>query len=103
VQEASWTLSEAAVPVGWVCLVASTLASDPSAPLPPNYRRAPPNAYTPDLVQAVDCVLGNPLYTPDLVQTVDCVLGNLLYTPDLVQTVDCVLGNPLHTTRKLPT
>ena len=44
------------LPAGWFCVVASTSKS--GAPLPPNWARAPPDAFVPDLVAAADVILG---------------------------------------------
>ncbi|KAK3244889.1 hypothetical protein CYMTET_45520, partial [Cymbomonas tetramitiformis] len=55
-QEAAWKIDSSSLPEGWICLVASTKSS--TDPLPPNFIRAPVDAYTPDLVAASNCVLG---------------------------------------------
>lgn len=55
-QEADWGVDASWLPDGWRCVVASTKPGGPV--LPPNWSRAPADAYTPDLVAAADCVLG---------------------------------------------
>mmetsp|Transcript_46408 Transcript_46408/g.148788 ORF Transcript_46408/g.148788 Transcript_46408/m.148788 type:complete len:787 (-) Transcript_46408:1987-4347(-) len=55
-QDASWKLPEDALPAGWTCLIASKCGD--AAALPPNFIRVGAEEYTPDLVNACDCVLG---------------------------------------------
>jgi len=56
-KDVNWTLSSDSLPEGWTCVLASHTL-DPNATLPARFIRAPVDAYTPDLVGAVDCVLG---------------------------------------------
>ncbi|KAI8470791.1 MAG: Transglutaminase-like superfamily-domain-containing protein [Monoraphidium minutum] len=47
------------LPPGWICVICN--GGQPLAPggqLPPNFRLAPADAYTPDLILAGDCVVG---------------------------------------------
>uniref|UniRef100_A0A6N2KDC8 GHMP kinase C-terminal domain-containing protein n=1 Tax=Salix viminalis TaxID=40686 RepID=A0A6N2KDC8_SALVM len=50
-----WKLKEEYLPSGWLCLVCG--ASD-SQELPPNFIKLAKDAYTPDLIAASDCMLG---------------------------------------------
>lgn len=54
-QPAGWKLKEEYLPPGWICLVCG--ASD-NQELPPNFRKLPKDAYTPDVMAASDCMLG---------------------------------------------
>lgn len=46
------------IPPGWVCVICNGGRPLSPEPLPPNFRLAPADAFTPDLVAASDCVLG---------------------------------------------
>jgi L-arabinokinase len=48
-----WQLREQCLPEGWVCVVCAA-GSPGSAALPGNFRLAPADAYTPDLVRTPD-------------------------------------------------
>ncbi|GAQ77636.1 galactokinase [Klebsormidium nitens] len=54
-QDASWQLQASFLPPGWKCLVCTAL---PVPALPPNFLRPHHDAYTPDLINACDCMLG---------------------------------------------
>ena len=54
-QPSGWTLLERYLPPGWVCLVCTALAVPE---LPPNFIKPPTDAYTPDLIDAADVMLG---------------------------------------------
>ena len=46
------------LPPGWICIACNGGRPLSDAPLPPNFRLAPADVYTPDLVAACDCVIG---------------------------------------------
>eukprot|EP00775_Hariotina_reticulata_P002038 gene2038-2360_t len=46
------------LPPGWVCVACNGGRPLSPAPLPANFRLAPADVYTPDLVAACDCVIG---------------------------------------------
>jgi hypothetical protein len=52
------TVREDFIPPGWVCVICNGGRPLSPEPLPPNFRLAPADAFTPDLVAASDCVLG---------------------------------------------
>ncbi|XP_030939803.1 L-arabinokinase-like [Quercus lobata] len=54
-QPAGWKLKEEYLPAGWLCLVCG--ASD-NQELPPNFIKLAKDVYTPDLIAALDCMLG---------------------------------------------
>lgn len=46
------------LPPGWVCVACNGGRPLGPHPLPPNFMLAPADVYTPDLVEASDCILG---------------------------------------------
>ena len=54
-QPTGWQLREDFLPPGWVCLVCTALKMPL---LPPNFIKPPADAYTPDLIDAADVMLG---------------------------------------------
>lgn len=46
------------LPPGWVCVACNGGRPLGPHPLPPNFRLAPADVYTPDLVAASDCIVG---------------------------------------------
>jgi len=46
------------LPPGWVCVACNGGRPLGPNPLPPNFRLAPADVYTPDLVAASDCIIG---------------------------------------------
>lgn len=46
------------LPPGWVCVACNGGRPLSPTPLPANFRLAPADVYTPDLVAACDCVIG---------------------------------------------
>ncbi|GAU15232.1 hypothetical protein TSUD_09700 [Trifolium subterraneum] len=55
-QPSGWNIKEEYLPPGWLCLVCG--ASD-NEDLPPNFRKLPRDAYTPDIIAACDCMLAH--------------------------------------------
>lgn len=54
-QAAGWSLKEEYLPTGWKCMVCGA----PSTQVfPSNFRALEPDAYTPDIIAASDCMLG---------------------------------------------
>ncbi|WIA12875.1 hypothetical protein OEZ85_006496 [Tetradesmus obliquus] len=57
--KAELRVTEDFLPPGWVCVACNGgRPLSPDTPLPPNFRLAPADVYTPDLVAACDCVIG---------------------------------------------
>jgi L-arabinokinase len=56
--KAQLELREDALPPGWRCVICNGGVAPCEGPLPPNFQLAPAEAFTPDLVNAADCVLG---------------------------------------------
>ncbi|CAH2078916.1 unnamed protein product [Thlaspi arvense] len=54
-QPSGWNLKEESLPSGWLCLVCG--ASE-TQELPPNFVKLAKDAYTPDIIAASDCMLG---------------------------------------------
>ncbi|KAM7265408.1 hypothetical protein ACFE04_003091 [Oxalis oulophora] len=69
-QPAGWRLKEEYLPPGWLCLVCG--ASE-TQEVPPNFIKLPKDAYTPDLIAASDCMLGQ------------CTLCIVYYSADYYQ------------------
>lgn len=55
---ADWRLEASCLPAGWICMVCSAGQPPGGAPLPHNFRLAPEDMYTPDLIESCDVVLG---------------------------------------------
>ncbi|KAL2503418.1 L-arabinokinase [Forsythia ovata] len=60
-QPAGWKLKKEYLPDGWMCLVCG--ASE-GQELPENFVKLPKDVYTPDLIAASDCMLGNITESP---------------------------------------
>ena len=54
----NWKLEASCLPSGWICMVCSAGQPPGGKPLPHNFRLAPANIYTPDLIESCDVVLG---------------------------------------------
>jgi L-arabinokinase len=46
------------LPAGWLCVACNGGRPLGPGPLPPNFRLAPADVFTPDLVAASDCIIG---------------------------------------------
>ncbi|KAJ1422513.1 Ribosomal protein S5 domain 2-type fold, subgroup [Sesbania bispinosa] len=61
-QPSGWKLKEDFLPSGWVCLVCGASDNDD---LPPNFIKLAKDAYTPDLIAASDCMLGQDYFNEE--------------------------------------